>query len=80
VPYREMTGTMAGLEGQKNAKREKGKTNGKTRNNKQEFQMRNQDRDQSKDLNIDQIELKGFSRSLTEIEFLLLILVILYIV
>lgn len=71
---------MAGLEGQKNAKREKGKTNGKTRNNKQEFQMRNQDRDQSKDLNIDQIELKGFSRSLTEIEFLLLILVILYIV
>jgi len=42
--------------------------------------MRSQDRDQSKDLNIDQIELKGFSRSLTEIEFLLLILVILYIV
>ena len=40
--------------------------------------MRSQDRDQSKDLNIDQIELKGFSRSLTEIEFLLLILVILY--
>ena len=55
---------MAGLEGQKSAKREKGKKNGKIRNNKQEFQMRNQDRDQSKDLNIDQIELKGFSRSL----------------
>ncbi len=71
---------MAGLEGQKSAKREKGKKNGKIRNNKHEFQMRNQDRDQSKDLNIDQIELKGFSRSLTEIEFLLLILVILYIV
>jgi len=56
---------MAGLEGQESAKREKGKKNGKIRNNKQEFQMRNQDRDQSKDLNIDQIELKGFSRSLT---------------
>ena len=42
--------------------------------------MRSQDRDSTLDLNIDQIELKGFSRSLTEIEFLLLILVILYIV
>jgi len=30
------------------------------------------------DLNIEQIELKEFSRSLTQIEFLLLILVILY--
>ena len=56
------------------------KKGGKSRNDKQKFQMRSQDRDQSKDLNIDQIELKGFSRSLTEIEFLLLILVILYIV
>jgi len=55
------------------------KKGGKSRNDKQKFQMRSQDRDQSKDLNIDQIELKGFSRSLTEIEFLLLILVILHI-
>ena len=42
--------------------------------------MRSQERDSSLDLNIEQIELKGFSRSLTEIEFLLLILVILYII
>jgi GGDEF domain-containing protein len=42
--------------------------------------MRRQDRDSSLDLNIEQIELKGFSRSLTEIEFLLLILVILYVI
>ena len=41
------------------------KKGGKSRNDKQKFQMRSQDRDQSKDLNIDQIELKGFSRSLT---------------
>jgi len=40
--------------------------------------MKRQERDSSLDLNIEQIELKGFSRSLTEIEFLLLILVILY--
>lgn len=42
--------------------------------------MKRQERDGSLDLNIEQIELKGFSRSLTEIEFLLLILVILYII
>lgn len=42
--------------------------------------MKRQERDATLDLNIEQIELKGFSRSLTEIEFLLLILVILYIV
>lgn len=40
--------------------------------------MKRHERDPSLDLNIEQIELKGFSRSLTEIEFLLLILVILY--
>jgi diguanylate cyclase (GGDEF)-like protein len=40
--------------------------------------MKRQERDSSLDWNIEQIELKGFSRSLTEIEFLLLILVILY--
>lgn len=42
--------------------------------------MKRHERDSSLDWNIEQIELKGFSRSLTEIEFLLLILVILYIV
>ena len=42
--------------------------------------MRRQERDTSLELNIEQIELKGFSRSLTEIEFLLLILVILYVI
>ncbi len=40
--------------------------------------MKRHERDSSLDWNIEQIELKGFSRSLTEIEFLLLILVILY--
>ena len=40
--------------------------------------IKRHERDPSLDLNIEQIELKGFSRSLTEIEFLLLILVILY--
>jgi diguanylate cyclase (GGDEF)-like protein len=42
--------------------------------------MRSPEKDKALDLNIEQIELKGFSRSLTEIEFLLLILVILYFV
>ena len=42
--------------------------------------MKRHERDSSLDWNIEQIELKGFSRSLTEIEFLLLILVLLYVV
>ena len=42
--------------------------------------MRSSEKEKSLELNIEQIELKGFSRSLTEIEFLLLILVILYFV
>jgi len=40
--------------------------------------MKRHEKDPSLEINIEQIELKGFSRSLTEIEFLLLILVILY--
>jgi len=40
--------------------------------------MKRHEKDPTLEINIEQIELKGFSRSLTEIEFLLLILVILY--
>lgn len=42
--------------------------------------MKSSEKEKSMDLNIEKTELKGFSRRLTEIEFLLLILVILYFV